>query len=49
MYKRQAHVFEVDLDWEDTDDISDEMSDTVEAYKYAAVSYTHLDVYKRQI
>ena len=30
-----AHVFEVDLDWEDTDDISDEMSDTVEAYKYA--------------
>ncbi len=30
-----AHIFEVDFDWEDTDDISDEMSDTVEAYKYA--------------
>ena len=30
-----AHVFEVDFDWEDTDDISDEMSDTVPAYKYA--------------
>ena len=30
-----AHVFEVDFDWEDTDDISDEMSDTVLAYKYA--------------
>ena len=25
----------MDFDWEDTDDISDEMSDTVPAYKYA--------------
>lgn len=32
-----AHIFEVDFDWEDTDDISDEMSDTVEAYKYAEI------------
>ena len=30
-----AHVFEVDFDWADTDDISDEMSDEVAAYKYA--------------
>ena len=30
-----AHVFEVDYEWEDTDDISDEMYDTVPAYKYA--------------
>ena len=30
-----AHIFEVDLDWDGTDDISDEMSDTVESYKYA--------------
>lgn len=30
-----AHVFEVDFDWADTDDISDEMADTVPAYKYA--------------
>ena len=30
-----AHVFEVDFEWEGTDDISDEMSDTVDAYKYA--------------
>ena len=28
-------VFEVDYEWEDTDDISDEMYDTVPAYKYA--------------
>ncbi len=32
-----AHVFEVDLDWEGTDDISDEMADTVDAYKYAQI------------
>ena len=32
-----AHIFEVDFNWEDTDDISDEMSDTVEAYKYAEI------------
>ncbi len=32
-----AHVFEVDLDWDGTDDISDEMCDTVDAYKYAQV------------
>lgn len=32
-----AHIFEVDLDWDGTDDISDEMSDTVEAYKYAEI------------
>lgn len=30
-----AHVFEVDYEWEDTDDISDEMYDAVPAYKYA--------------
>ena len=30
-----AHVFEVDFEWDGTDDISDEMSDTVDAYKYA--------------
>lgn len=30
-----AHVFEVDYEWEDTEDISDEMYDTVPAYKYA--------------
>lgn len=32
-----AHIFEVDLDWDGTDDISDEMSDVVDAYKYAMV------------
>jgi len=32
-----ANVFEVELDWEGTDDISDEMSDTVDAYKYAQI------------
>ena len=30
-----AHIFEVDLDWDGTDDISDEMADYVDAYKYA--------------
>ncbi len=30
-----AHVFEVDYEWEDTEDISAEMCDTVPAYKYA--------------
>lgn len=30
-----AHVFEVDHDWEDTEDISEEMNDTVPAYRYA--------------
>ena len=30
-----AHVFEVDFEWDGTDHISDEMSDTVDAYKYA--------------
>lgn len=30
-----AHIFEVDLDWDGTDDISDEMSDYVDEYKYA--------------
>ena len=33
-----AHVFEVDFEWEGTDDISDEMSDTVDAYKYAQLN-----------
>ena len=33
-----AHVFEVDYEWEDTDDISDEMYDTVPAYKYAELN-----------
>lgn len=32
-----AHIFEVDLDWDGTDDISDEMSDVIDAYKYAMV------------
>ena len=32
-----AHVFEVDFDWMDTDDISDEMDDKVPAYKYASL------------
>ena len=32
-----AHIFEVDFAWDDTDDISDEMSDTVDAYKYAQI------------
>lgn len=32
-----AHVFEVDYQWEDTEDISAEMDDTVPAYKYAEV------------
>ena len=32
-----AHVFEVDYDWEDTEDISLEMDDCVPAYKYAEV------------
>lgn len=32
-----AHIFEVDLDWDGTDDISDEMSDVVDAYKYAMI------------
>lgn len=30
-----AHIFEVDYEWEGTDDISEEMCDTVPAYKYA--------------
>ena len=32
-----AHVFEVDYLWEDTQDISEEMNDTVPAYKYAQI------------
>lgn len=32
-----AHVFEVDYQWEDTEDISAEMDDMVPAYKYAEV------------
>ncbi len=32
-----AHVFEVDFEWMDTDDISDEMDDMVPAYKYASL------------
>ena len=32
-----AHIFEEDLPWEDTDDISDEMSDAVLAYRYAQI------------
>lgn len=32
-----AHIFEVDFAWDGTDDISDEMCDTVEAYKYAQI------------
>ncbi|MDO4869363.1 MAG: NAD(P)-binding protein [Bacillota bacterium] len=32
-----AHIFEVDCDWEDTDDISAEMDDCVPTYKYAYV------------
>ena len=32
-----AHIFEVDLDWDGTDDISDEMADVVEAYKYGII------------
>lgn len=32
-----AHIFEVDLDWDGTDDISDEMADVVDAYKYAQI------------
>ena len=30
-----SHVFEIDHDWEDTDDISKEMDDMVPSYKYA--------------
>ena len=33
-----AHVFEVDHDWEDTEDISEEMNDTVPAYRYAQLA-----------
>ncbi len=32
-----AHVFEVDLDWDGTDDISDEMADAVPTYKYGII------------
>ncbi len=32
-----AQIFEVDLPWEDTEDISDEMDDLVPTYKYASV------------
>jgi formate dehydrogenase major subunit len=32
-----AHVFEVDYEWEDTEDISAEMDDEVPAYKYAVI------------
>ena len=32
-----AHIFEVDCDWEDTDDFSAEMDDCVPTYKYAYV------------
>ncbi len=32
-----AHIFEVDRQWEDTEDISVEMDDTVPTYKYAEV------------
>ena len=32
-----AEVFEEDFGWESTDDISDEMDDTVDAYKYAEI------------
>lgn len=33
-----AHVFEADFEWDGTDDISDEMSDAVDAYKYAQLN-----------
>ena len=32
-----AHVFEVDYEWEDTEDISKEMDDVIARYKYAEV------------
>lgn len=32
-----AHIFEVDVPWEDTDDISDEMCDTVLPYRYSVI------------
>lgn len=32
-----AHIYEVDYAWEDTQDISEEMNDTVPAYKYAEI------------
>ena len=32
-----AHIFEVDFAWDGTDDISDEMCDTVDSYKYAQI------------
>ncbi len=32
-----ANIFEVDFGWMDTDDISDEMADTVAAYKAATM------------
>ena len=32
-----AGIFEVECDWEDTDDISDEMDDCVPTYKYAVL------------
>ena len=32
-----AHIFEVDYEWQDTCDISDDMDDNVPAYKYAEI------------
>lgn len=32
-----AHIFEVDYEWQDTYDISDDMDDNVPAYKYAEI------------
>ena len=32
-----AHIFEVDCEWEDTEDISFEMEDCVPTYKYAEI------------
>lgn len=32
-----SHIFEIEHEWEDTEDISAEMDDTVPAYKYAEV------------
>ena len=32
-----SHIFEIEHDWEDTEDISMEMNDKVPAYKYAEI------------
>ena len=50
MYKRQVHTVAKSADVLDDKTVQkiDELANYIDEYYYEAVSYTHLDVYKRQ-